>query len=59
MQWSPVAAGVGRGPARLPGGIVRLVLDTRRCRYVKGQESCGMLRKHPESLTLSVPPHKR
>ena len=59
MQRGPVAAGARRGPAGMPRVIDGLVLDTRRWRYVKGQGSCGMLRKHPELFTLSVPPHKR
>ncbi len=59
MQPGSVAAWTGRGLAGVVDWIVELMFEAGRCEYAKGQESCGMLRKHPKLLSLSVPPHKR
>ena len=58
MQWGPVAAWTGHALAREICMVVGLKSEVRRCEYVKGQESCGMLRKHPGLASLSVPSHK-
>jgi hypothetical protein len=59
MQPGSVAAWTGHALARETCMAVGLKSEVRRCGYVKGQESYGMLRKHPELFSLSVPPHKR
>ena len=58
MQEGTVAAWTGYALAIEIHVTLRLKSEVRRCQYVKGQKSCGMLRKHPGLFSLSVPPHK-
>jgi hypothetical protein len=59
MQEGTVAAWTAHALAIETHLVVRLKSRVRRREYVKGQESCGMPRKHPDLFSLSVPPHKR
>jgi hypothetical protein len=58
MQLGPVAAWTGHALAREICMAAGLECEAGRCEYIKGQESFGMPRKHPELFSLSVPPHK-
>ncbi len=59
MQQGSIAVWTGHALAREIRMAVELKSEAGRCEYAKGQESCGMPRKHPDLFSLSVPPHKR